>query len=197
MIHSSRTFRVFLSSTFADLVSERNALHEHVFPVLRNLCMAHGTRFQVVDLRWGVSSEAGFNQQTTRICLQEIERCQATGLRPNFLILLGDRYGWRPLPDEIPVEIFSQVLALAADDATATAKLKHWYRLDSNAQPPVHYLRARYGAWRDVDRWQDIEQTVLKTLESAARKLLGSNGLDWGASLTELEIRAGRSVRVR
>jgi hypothetical protein len=45
MPQASRTFRIFVSSTFSDMKAERNALQEHVFPRLRELCMQHGTRF--------------------------------------------------------------------------------------------------------------------------------------------------------
>lgn len=45
-------FRVFVSSTFSDLVKERNALQESVFPELREYCQQRGTRFQTIDLRW-------------------------------------------------------------------------------------------------------------------------------------------------
>jgi len=46
MAGASRTFRIFVSSTFSDLKAERNALQERVFPKLRQLCMQHGARFQ-------------------------------------------------------------------------------------------------------------------------------------------------------
>ena len=67
MPESTRTFRLFVSSTFSDLKAERNALHELVFPRLRTLCQAYGARFQAVDLRWGVSEEASRDQQTLKI----------------------------------------------------------------------------------------------------------------------------------
>jgi len=76
MATTSRTFRVFVSSTFSDLKAERNALQQYVFPRLRELCLRHGCRFQAIDLRWGVSEEAGLDQQTMKICLREIARCQ-------------------------------------------------------------------------------------------------------------------------
>ena len=63
--------------------------------------MRHGCRFQAIDLRWGVREEAALDQQTMRICLEEIARCQRVTPRPNCIVLLGDRYGWRPLPFEI------------------------------------------------------------------------------------------------
>ena len=98
---NSRTFRVFVSSTFADLVEERNALQRRVWPELARLCEKEGCRFQAIDLRWCISEEAGLDQRASCICLQELKRCQDTSPRPNFIILLGNRYGRRPLPEEI------------------------------------------------------------------------------------------------
>ena len=109
MALTSKTFRIFVSSTFNDLKEERNALQENVFPTLRKLCMEHRFRFQAIDLRWGVSEEASRSHETMRICLQEIKRCQKVTPKPNFIILLGDRYGWQPIPEEIPENEFKQI----------------------------------------------------------------------------------------
>ncbi len=98
MPQTSRTFRIFVSSTFSDLKAERNVLQEEVFPRLQALCEGRGCRFQAVDLRWGVSEEAALDQQTMNICLAELRRCREVSPRPNFILLLGDRYGWLPLP---------------------------------------------------------------------------------------------------
>jgi len=69
MVQASRTFRVFVSSTFSDLKAERNALQERVFPRLRTLAAEHGCRFQAIDQRWGGSNEASLDQQAMNICL--------------------------------------------------------------------------------------------------------------------------------
>lgn len=45
MAQASKDFRIFGSSTFSDLKAERNALHQYVFPRLRELCAQHGCRF--------------------------------------------------------------------------------------------------------------------------------------------------------
>ena len=45
-----------------------------------------------------------------KICLAEIARCQKTSPRPNFIVLLGDRCGWQPLPYEIPADEFEQII---------------------------------------------------------------------------------------
>ena len=60
---ATRTFRVFVSSTFEDMKEERDALQRDVFPKLRKLCEQHGARFQAIDLRWGVRDEAALDQK--------------------------------------------------------------------------------------------------------------------------------------
>ena len=93
--------RLFVSSTFSDLKHERNALQREVFPKLEQLCLQTGFQFQAIDLRWGVPTEAGLDHRTMRICFEELRRAQEISPEPNFLILLGDRYGWRPLPPNV------------------------------------------------------------------------------------------------
>lgn len=78
--------RVFVSSTFSDLKPERNALQAQVFPRLEQVCAQNGFQFQAIDLRWGVSSEAGLDHRTMRICFDELRRAQEISPRPNFLI---------------------------------------------------------------------------------------------------------------
>ena len=94
----SKTFRVFLSSTFLDFEKERNEIQRIVVPTLEKLCNSHNCRFLLVDLRWGISEEAGLNQKALDMCLEEIRRSQKITPRPNFIFLLGDRYGYIPLP---------------------------------------------------------------------------------------------------
>ena len=130
MIRSSRTFRVFISSTFSDLKEERDALQKEVFPKLRELCKKQGFSFQAIDLRWGVSEEAALDQQTMKICLDEIKRCQQITPKPNFIVLLGDRYGWRPLPYEISVHEYETILKSVADPEDREL-LNRWYRQDT------------------------------------------------------------------
>jgi hypothetical protein len=162
-----RAFRIFVSSTFHDLKEERNALQEKVFPQLRELCMQHGARFQAIDLRWGVSEQASLDQQAMNICLGEIARCQRTTPRPNFIVLLGDRYGWRPLPSEIPADEFEEIeghIAHADDRALLTT----WYRRDNNAVPPEYCLQPRTGEFEDHEIWEEqVERPPHKILAEA------------------------------
>ena len=148
---ATRTFRVFVSSTFEDLKEERDALQREVFPKLRKLCEQHGARFQAIDLRWGVRDEAALDQKTMEICLREIERCQQTGIKPNFIVLLGDRYGWRPLPARLEAAEFERILTITPEEdrrlllceENQPAGGKGWYRRDDNAVPAEYILRPR------------------------------------------------------
>jgi WD40 repeat protein len=189
---ATRTFRVFVSSTFEDLKQERDLLQREVFPKLRTLCEKHGARFQAIDLRWGVRDEAALDQQTMEICLREIRRCQATGVKPNFIVLLGDRYGWQPLPARIPA---TEWKALAPH---LPALAEQWYRLDENAVPAEYCLQPRTGEFVDPAAWNPVEQTLREALAKAARaaELPGSRLIQYGASATHQEILAADQEHV-
>ena len=62
MLNHSKTFRLFISSTFSDFQRERELLQTKVFPHIKAYCLQYGYAFQPIDLRWGVSSEAQLNQ---------------------------------------------------------------------------------------------------------------------------------------
>jgi tetratricopeptide (TPR) repeat protein len=85
--YQPRTIRIFVSSTFDDMMEERDVLVKEVFPQLRRLCIERAVVFIDVDLRWGITKGQVKAGQLLPLCLAEIERC-------NFFIgLLGDRYG--------------------------------------------------------------------------------------------------------
>ncbi|MEI7827761.1 MAG: DUF4062 domain-containing protein, partial [Euryarchaeota archaeon] len=191
MVKTAKTFRVFVSSTFSDLIEERNALPREVFPRLRELCQEHGCRFQAIDLRWGVREEAALDQQTMRICTEEIERCQHTELKPNFIVLLGDRYGWLPAPYEIRATLFEDVLERVS--AEGRQLLEQWYLCDDNAVPPVYYLQPRTGAFVEYAVWEPVERQLRTVLERATEgmQLSDAEWLDFFGSATEQEIYHG------
>lgn len=180
------TFRLFVSSTFDDLVEERNALHTDVFPKLHRLCTWLESRFQAVDLRWGVREEAHLDQRTMEICFAEIDRCRRTNRAPNFIVILGDRYGWCPLPYRIDAREFDMLVA-AIRDPDDRELVEQWYELDRNAVPPERLLRPRRG---DDTAWPSIEDRLRATLRSAARRAGLSAGqlVKYEASATHQEV---------
>lgn len=162
------TFRIFVSSTFGDFRAERNALQRYVFPRLRELCASKGASFQEIDLRWGVSIEAGADQRTMKICLDEIKRCLVTTPKPSFIALLGDRYGWMPLPYEIPVGDF-KVMAFEPDEQPV---VDAWYEKDENAVAPVYVLQPREGERAPRNRdWGEDEKVLRPALARECLRL--------------------------
>ena len=165
---ATRTFRVFVSSTFSDWQREREALSTRVFPRLQSLCRSRGGRFQAVDLRWGISEEAAHDQQTLQICFGEIDRCRDSSPPPNFIALLGDRYGWRPPPDLIPASEFKRLReCLGAEERTL---VDHRYRRDDNAVETMYRLLPR-SPDGDHTEWQTVERTLSRVLRRAASGL--------------------------
>ena len=82
--------RVFVSSTFRDMRSEREALAKDVFPEIRARLARHGLHLEDIDLRWGIAPDTALSEEIVSSCLDEVERC------PFFIGLLGERYGWVP-----------------------------------------------------------------------------------------------------
>lgn len=98
MGRSWRTVRVFISSTFRDMHSERDWLVKVVFPELRERMAKRNLYLVDVDLRWGVTEEEAEHGKVLEVCLDEIERC-----RPFFIGILGERYGF--VPSKVPEDI--------------------------------------------------------------------------------------------
>ncbi len=184
------TFRVFVSSTFRDFAVERSVLQERVWPRLRELCLRHGARFQAIDLRWGVSEDAAQDQRAMAICLEEIRRCQQVTPRPNFVVLLGNRYGWRPPPATIPQAEF-EAIGEHIPDPDARALTDQWYSLDANSVPPECCLRGR--GEMPHEEWLAIEERLHRVLLDGARMagLSGEAMVKFERSATEQEIIAG------
>jgi len=163
----TKTFRVFISSTFQDFEMERIILNNIVFPELKSFCATHNADFQFIDLRWGLSREAILKQRTAEICINELKRCQAISKRPNFVALLGNRYGWQPLPDKILLHEFEAICKSSMIHSDNIRKLNKWYKLDKNAIPPVYCLMPRKGLFREHNIWYTKENELLKSIRVA------------------------------
>ena len=185
-MNTTRVFRLFISSTFSDFIAEREALQKNVFPKLEQYCAERGAQFQAIDLRWGITEQAQREHNTLRICLEEVRRCQQLSPRPNFAVLLGDRYGWEPVPARIPFDHWKRLQINATPE--------HWnlisssYRLDENAIPSVYCLKERSD---DDDIAFQHESQLLKALRQAAAGFRGNDRLPYFTSATHQEIVLG------
>ena len=180
----NRTFRLFVSSTFSDFIIEREALQREVFPKLEKYCAEQGAQFQAVDLRWGITEEAQRGRDTMRICLEEIRRCQQLSPRPNFVVLLGNRYGWEPVPARIPQDHWKRLIQ--AGCCADRELILESYRPDENAVSTVYCLK---------ERTPEQEANLLQALRRAARGFRGGSRLPYFASATHQEIAVGAQSR--
>jgi ribose 1,5-bisphosphokinase PhnN len=125
------------------------------------------------------------------VCLEEIARCQQTSSWLNFLVLMGDRYGWRPLPATILASHVRQLLPhLPPDDRV---RFDRWYDLDRNARPAAHRLlqRTPSGSARADSAWALDEPLLRGALERAGRVLPVDARLRYFSSATEQEVLRG------
>jgi hypothetical protein len=132
-----KAFRLFVSSTFKDFLQERELLQSKVFPALDAYCAAKGYQFHAIDLRWGVNEEAQLDQRTAEICLGELKATKDYP-PPNFLIMIGNRYGWVPLPFAIARDEFEAAITWLRDHGrqVAARTLENVYQRDDNHLVP-------------------------------------------------------------
>eukprot|EP00808_Paulinella_micropora_P010609 g2200.t1 len=189
-----KVFRLFVSSTFQDYAGERNYFAQHVWPGVRAFCERFGWSFMNVDMRWGIRDESTDDHRTVQICLEEIARAQAVSPGFNFLLLLGNRCGWRPLPPLLPARLHPLLSALLQEPQRAL--LTHWYMLDENNLPPVYKLRPLTATTRQ-QFWSQDSPTLTAALRAGARRLYDEERITYeelalfNASVTEQEILKG------
>ncbi|XP_069948531.1 NACHT and WD repeat domain-containing protein 2 [Cherax quadricarinatus] len=205
---SSKVCRIFTSSTFTDMLMERNTLMAEVYPRLKEFCREkHGLEFQVVDMRWGVRDEATDDHMTTELCMREIDNCQRLSMGPNFVFFGGQKYGYRPIPTVI---LGSELLMLREALVTMgvdTILIDTWYKKDSNAVPfvyilqPISSILVNFNNKRvpklqaqDQATWWDTLAKMQKLLRKAAQACYNTHKMDKEAmhnyfmSVTEREV---------
>ncbi|WAQ98657.1 NWD2-like protein [Mya arenaria] len=167
----SKIIRVFLSSTFSDMAEERNMLLEDVYPRIQEYSRRkYGVDFQMVDMRWGVTNE----------------------------VLMGQKYGYRPIPAFIEAAEFEGMRALLAaegEDAEGLATLGRWYIRDDNSVPPQYVLQpidsvlTNYHSPKEElkrrarEDWDDTFEEIREVLMAGANLafktgLIGAQGRD-------------------
>lgn len=159
-----QTIRVFISSTFRDMHSERDYLVKVVFPKLRERLEAYQFHLEDVDLRWGVTAEQANNDMALDLCLQQIDES-----RPFFVGILGERYGF--VPQSFTDEAVSKYGWIQAHTGKSLTELEILYGVLRKPEMKGHaflYFRDKAFA-EDVPAWKQSD--VLSEDANAAEKL--------------------------
>ena len=142
------------------------------------------------------------DHRIVNICMEEIKRCQEKSLAIAFIALLGDKYGWRPLPPSVEADEFEELLKRI--EQSDRELITRWYLRDDNSVPPFYLLQPisrqfpihsgdkdeRSKAWED---WCRVEKRIKSHLRSAADKagLKDEAKQKYIVSLTQLEVEKG------
>ncbi|KAK0141011.1 NACHT domain- and WD repeat-containing protein 1 [Merluccius polli] len=173
----SNMVRLFISSAFTDMISERRVLLEKAFPEVRSFCSSLGLVFEAVDLCWGLRDHRRGDHLEVEVSLKEMETCRRISLGPAFIALLGSRYGEQGLPRLIPEGQFEVLKTqLTPDDLQL---LGQWFLKDTNAVPPAYVLQPitcqfSFHGDRRVEpdgsssSWRSTEARLLDALRRAA-----------------------------
>ena len=192
MTNNSKTFRLFISSTFSDFQVERETLQTKVFPEIKEYCSIKGYTFQPIDLRWGVSDEAQEDQKTLEICVKEVQSCKRHDY-PNFLIMIGDRYGWIPLPNIIEKSEFEQIIQSV--QGKDKEYILSWYYEDANQIPTSYILKQRIEDYKDPNKWTEVESKLRSILQVSVSQLDEGIKEKYFTSATELEAIEGIRIK--
>ena len=188
----NKNIRLFISSTFKDFTEERRILNEEVFPEISRYCEEKGFVFQVVDLRYGVPLEASEDHTIMKICLEEVVRCRNTGYYLNFLMMLGDRYGYTPEPMSIKKEDFDLLIDwVSTYHGELEPLIRSHYTLDENF---IHPSYAFHAGKDTTDEQREKMQELFKQafLSSELREKLGEGKVnEYFLSATGQEIWKG------
>lgn len=161
-------------------------------------------------MRWGVRDEATDDHMTTELCMKEIDNCQRLSMGPNFVVFLGQKYGYRPIPTYILASELAQFREVLLTMGQEVVLLDTWYKKDSNAVPPVCILqpissilvnfnnkRVPKLQQEDQAKWWDTLDRMQKLLRKAATTLFAQGQLDFDSmhnylmSVTEREVIRG------
>ena len=122
---------------------------------------------------------------SSRTFLCHIFRCNRESAGPSFLAILGDKYGFRPLPASITEDEYKKILEVAQEKAF----IEDMYALDTNCVPPMYVLKRREA---EDEGWWERSQKCQEQLKKAAKDALGEELAEkYFVSITETEIKHG------
>lgn len=145
-------------------------------------------------MRWGVRDEATDDHQTVNLCSREILNCQRMSMGPNFVALLGDKYGFRPLCNRIKSTEYRALRRCLIELDISTDFLDTWYKEDLNAVPPEYLLQPISSILKNFTNkgepsLQAIDHRIWQAIQERLHELLmiGSSRLVQQGRMSEQE----------
>jgi nephrocystin-3 len=143
----NRSVRVFVSSTFLDMQTERRLLATDAFPRLQSKYRARAVEVFEVDLRWGITPDQQDRGETLPTLFAEIDRCAY------FMGLLGDRYGSVLGPEALTDKVKTDYPTVARGEGLSITAMEIMHGVLSKpdaAGRAVFFLRDKNWDWRST-----------------------------------------------
>ncbi|KAF5283297.1 hypothetical protein FQR65_LT13976 [Abscondita terminalis] len=122
-----------------DCCVEKGALHNIIYPELREHCRSRGYELHIVDLHWKTPLEKQQDHEFPELCIGELKRqMEVAYIIP--VLFFNNSLGTSLLPITIESSDFKMALG-SAENQAAQKLLSKWYQLDSAAQPPCYRLQ--------------------------------------------------------
>lgn len=174
----NRSIRIFISSTFHDMIDDRDELMTQVWPRLRLMCRERQVELIEVDLRWGISEEQSIRKETLKLCLDEIDKC-----RPFFIGILGERLGWVPSSDAFTKDLLQEQVWLSKNIGKSITELEILHGVLNDpmmADRTFFYFRdPAYAKMRGANFLSECDdaEKKLEALKSNIRKASKKRGI--------------------
>ena len=167
---AEKEIRVFISSTFKDMIQERDIFMRQIVPRLSMICRKRGGTLTVIDLRWGITQQEAENNQVLKICLDEIDRC-----RPYFIGILGDRYGWTDYQPDAEMEDFFPFISNTTEKNSITHLEIIYGALGNHLgnSEAVFFIRNSEFS-RSNPEFFDTEENKIKQLQNLKDQIIAS-----------------------
>ncbi|XP_062599748.1 NACHT domain- and WD repeat-containing protein 1-like, partial [Saccostrea cucullata] len=201
--NTTKTIRIFTSSTFTDTKYERNFWMAKAYPKIKDHCFQRGYEFQVVDMRWGVRQQATDDHMTTELCMHELHQCQQISKGPSFISLFAHKYGYRSLSRVIDAGEFMKIRSEIKEPADLEL-MARWYEEDKNAVPEVFVLKPISRnipdfLSKDFEKqksaksqfWTESEKLMEIIVRGATLGLDDKEAAKYKVSVTEMETESG------
>ena len=128
-----------------------------------------GLDLVICDLRRGCREE---DNVSAEIFFAELARLKAESAAVCFLVLSGDKYGYRPVPVRIPKDIFEELTAPSKPNQGDSGVARQYYLLDENRLQerssilaPEYVLKPAMNISESVER----DQLLSRVLRDAAK----------------------------
>jgi hypothetical protein len=152
-------FDLFIGGYSEDFNIERNLLHIKLVPECCRWCLDAGIEFNVVDFMHCTNYNVKGTENITVYTREAVNSKSKSTMGINYISLVGNKLGPRPLPQKISKTIFLELLNYSPHDADREL-VKFWYVIEPLSFPQQFLLLSPYHAAEEVKKGADVDDLL-------------------------------------